>query len=368
MRTSLLPFLIVLAACGPETAPITGAPSATRPTPDAQLTIYSQNVYVGTDVDAVLSAPPELLQARLFEALSLFAATNWPERAAAIADHIAARQPDLVALNEVSTVTVQGLAPFFPDLVVDFLPILMAALDARGGGYVIAGSVNNVDANLSLGGASIRLQDRDVVLARRDIGLANVQARNFAAGVVVPLGPLGSVSLVRGWVQLDATVGGRTVRFVATHLEPQETSLPLQLAQTGELLSVLDGSPLPVVIAGDLNSDPLDPSPMTSYTELAAAGFLDTWNDRAGSRHSTGFTCCTASSLQATTAGHHKRIDLVLARPVGRSRGQGLGPTRFDLFGDESSERTVSGLWPSDHAGINVSIPWRQLDGRLTNF
>ncbi len=363
-RTTLCAILVLLAGCSTDDTPASPEPSAVGvANADPTLTVFSQNVYVGTNVDAVLSAPADQLQARLFEALATFASTNWPERADRIAEYIAANRPDLVSLNEVSHVTIQGLAPAFPDLDVDFLPILMSALANSGVNYVIAGSVANIDANLSLGGPSIRLEDFDVVLARADVAITNVIAQRYAAQVSVPLGALGTIDLVRGWVQVDATVGGRTVRFVSTHLEPQETSLPLQLVQSGELIASLAGSPYPVVIAGDLNSDPLDPAPLTSYDQFAAAGFYDAWLSRAGSRTESGYTCCTSSNLLDVPAGHHKRIDLVLARPVGRARGQAIRPVQFDVFGDAPADRTESGLWASDHAGVMATIPWRQLDG-----
>jgi endonuclease/exonuclease/phosphatase family metal-dependent hydrolase len=363
-RATQFALVALLAACSPDQGPAAVQPdAAAQPAGDPYLTVHAQNVYVGTNVDAVLTAPADQLQARLFEALQTFAATDWTERAARIADRIVAAGPDLVSLNEVSRVTVQGLNPFFPDMTVDFLPVLLAALEARGGAYVVAGAVANIDAHLDIGGPSIRLEDFDVVLARRGIDIRNVQVRNYAARVSVPLGALGTIDLVRGMVVVDATSAGRTVRFVATHLEPQETSLALQLAQTAELLAVLSDAPYPVVIAGDLNSDPADASPVTSYRQLLAAGYRDTWLDRAGPRVEDGYTCCTSPELRDAVAGHHKRIDLVLARPAGHPRGRGVGPVRFDVFGDDLAERTASGMWPSDHAGITVAIPWRQLDG-----
>lgn len=363
-RTTVCAIVILLAACSADDSATGPEPSAIHvANSDPTLTVFSQNVYVGTNVDAVLGAPADQLQARLFEALATFASTNWPERADRIAEYIAANRPDLVSLNEVSHVTIQGLAPAFPDLDVNFLPILMAALSERGTDYVVAGSVANIDANLSLGGPSIRLEDFDVVLARADVAITNVVAQRYSAQVSVPLGALGTIDLVRGWVQVDATVGGRTVRFVSTHLEPQETSLPLQLAQSGELIASLADSPYPVVIAGDLNSDPLDSAPLTSYDQFANAGFDDAWLSRAGSRTESGNTCCTSSNLLDPLAGHHKRIDLVLARPAGRARGQAIRPVQFDVFGDTPTDRTVGGLWVSDHAGVMATIPWRQLDG-----
>ncbi|MEO5826866.1 MAG: endonuclease/exonuclease/phosphatase family protein, partial [Gemmatimonadales bacterium] len=328
------------------------------------LVVYSQNVYVGANVDAVLGSAPEDLQANLFTALQTFAATNWPERAATIARFVAEQQPDVIALNEVSTVTVSGLAPYFPDVQVEFLPIFEAALAARGLDYAVAGQVANVDANLSLGGASIRLQDFDVVLTRRGIGVSNLSTGNYAAHVPVVL-PAGSIDLVRGWVMADLSEGGRTVRFVTSHLEPQETSLPLQLAQSGELINRLANSPFPVVVAGDLNSDPLDAAPVTSYKQFLAAGFQDAWLARVGNPQATGFTCCqSAPDLRNGSSDLFKRIDLILVRPEGRGGNSTVRPVSMTMVGDELAERTVSGMWPSDHGGVIATLQWKKLVGK----
>lgn len=362
--------LVLAAACSAErTLPTAADPSSDGLAASASragtrdLVVYSQNVYVGANVDAVLGSAPEDLQANLFTALQTFAATNWPERAATIARFVAERAPDVIALNEVSTVTVSGLAPYFPDVQVEFLPIFEAALAARGLDYIVAGQVANVDANLSLGGPSIRLQDFDVVLTRRGIGVSNVSTGNFAAHVPVVL-PAGTIDLIRGWVMADLSEGGRTVRFVASHLEPQETSLPLQLAQSGELISRLASSPFPVVIAGDLNSDPLDAAPVTSYKQFLAAGFQDAWLARVGTP-ATGFTCCeSAPDLRNGSSDLFKRIDLILVRPEGRGGNSTVRPVSMTVIGNELAERTVSGMWPSDHGGVIATLQWKKLAGK----
>lgn len=363
--------LALMVACSPDSAPPTSASPARSPdaavspiTGTKDLVVYTQNVYVGADVDAVLGSAPEDLQDNLFTALGTFVATNWPERAATIAGFVAQQQPDVIALNEVSTVTITGLAPFFPDTHVEFLPIFQGALAARGLDYVVAGRVANVDANLSLGGPGIRLQDYDVVLVRRGIQVGNVSTGNYAAHVPVTLAA-GTIDLVRGWVMADLSEGGRTVRFVASHLEPQETSLPLQLAQSGQLIAMLADSPHPVVIASDLNTDPRDAAPVTSYDQFLAAHFQDAWLARAGNTHASGFTCCeSAPDLRNPIPDLFKRIDLVLVRPEGKHGNATINPVRVTLVGDEPAERTATGMWPSDHAGVIATLQWTRIAGK----
>jgi endonuclease/exonuclease/phosphatase family metal-dependent hydrolase len=361
--------LVLAAACSPDSPPT--AATADGPADakarlagaDKNLVVYAQNVYVGADADVVLASSPEDLEANLFTALRTFVATNWLERAAAIAGFVSKQRPDVIALNEISTLTVLGLAPFFPDTHVEFLPILQAALAQRGLDYVVAGKVANVDANLSLGGPSIRLQDFDVVLTRREIGISNVRTGNYAAHVSLTLAA-GTVDLIRGWVSVDLTEGGRTARFVASHLEPQETSLPLQLAQSSQLISMLADSPHPVVIASDLNTDPLDPAPLTSYDQFRTAGFQDAWLSRVDMKHDAGFTCCENPDLRNPEPVLTKRIDLVLVRPDGKAHRSTIKPVDVTLFGDQPAERTVTGLWPSDHAGVLATLQWRKVEGK----
>ena len=83
-----------------------------------------------------------------------------------LADQIVALSPDLVALQEVTLYRRQvpsdyqpGDLPNATEVVLDFLGVLMAELDARGGDYVVVGEALNVDAELPVadgaGGSSI---------------------------------------------------------------------------------------------------------------------------------------------------------------------------------------------------------------------
>src|SRR5512140_300109 len=86
--SSGLILALALTACGQSAPTFPQAPTsaaqlalAKKAAKDRDLVVYSQNVYVGTDVDAVLAAPADEVQTRLFTALQTFVATNWPERA-----------------------------------------------------------------------------------------------------------------------------------------------------------------------------------------------------------------------------------------------------------------------------------------------
>lgn len=143
-----------LAACDTPSPVSTNAPTDT-PDPDgpviisserwyapwsnvaAPIRIYQQNVYVGTDVDAVIAAgatssDPAVLFGALIGALNTFDATDWTARANRMADEIRRQGPDVISLNEISTVARRGLVDYgVADNTTDFLPILQAALTAR---------------------------------------------------------------------------------------------------------------------------------------------------------------------------------------------------------------------------------------------
>ena len=77
---------------------------------------------------------------------------------------------------------------------------------------------------------------------------------------------------------MDAKLRGKQYRVVTTHLE--SFNLDIQTAQALELVNGPVVSDLPVVLAGDLNSDADNPDPAQSpaYHILVDAGFVDLWS------------------------------------------------------------------------------------------
>jgi hypothetical protein len=76
---------------------------------------------------------------------------------------------------------------------------------------------------------------------------------------------------------------------------------------------------------------------------LLAAGFVDAWSlEHPGT---DGFTCCQAETLDNDPSALDQRLDLVLFRG-------GFQVRDVELVGEEDADRTESGLWPSDHAGV----------------
>lgn len=285
--------------------------------------------------------------------------TNFPARAAAIADQVQAVAPDLIGLQEVATWTTGGASapPGY-----DFLAILEAALASRGLDYAVAAIADNASIGpvpLALPGCidasgitcTVQLDDHDVILVNEEAdGLEWGRPRSgrYAAQAVLD-SPVGPIAFDRGWASIEARLDGQPFRFVNTHLEV-EGFPATQQAQTAEFLAG-PGRGGTIIAVGDFNSA-ADGSTTTSYAQLTAPGrFRDAWDeDVAG----PGLTCCQASNTPPLAPGAlnnpnstlQTRIDLVLVRGSARSIA-----TSTDLVGDQPFQ-AIPPFWPSDHAGV----------------
>ena len=348
---------------GALTAAACGAGDATGPDMDdagtplehhraEPLVVMTRNIYVGADVDAVIAAlatpdPSDDLPT-IGAALATLERTDFPVRAAAIAAEIARARPHVVALQEVSRVAVD-LAPLGLPVRydADFLPVLLQELTVRGLDYVAAGSVENIVAQPLPG---VELRDYDVVLVDADrVAVDRAHGRAFAhnIGVVAP-----GVEIKRGYVLVEARIGGDAVTFVGTHLEsgPGAQLAALRGVQAQELVLALAQASRAVLL-GDLND--LSGSPM--HQVLSGAALIDAW--AAMRPGAAGLTCCHAYDLGGAQQ-FSERIDYVLARGFGLEAPGSGG--RAAIIGERPSDR-VSGatgpIWPSDHAGLAVSLP-----------
>ncbi len=315
----------------------------------------TQNLYVGADIFRVFGVPPALIPLEIAAIFQTVQDTDFAARAEAIADEVARTRPDLIGLQEVSLIRLQSPGDFFlgnpipaTDVAFDYLEILLLALADRGLDYEIAGIVENTDVELPMlqptGLDDIRLTDHDVILARSGVATANPTAVNSAVAVVLNLGGI-PIEFKRGFVAVDATVAKRTHRFVNTHLEVAAFGPLVQGAQAQELIATLAAETLPVILVGDFNVEPGDPV----YANLVNAGYQDAWVLRQGP-FEPGFTCCQSETLDNAASLHDRRIDFIF---VGHDA---VGPVQAETLGDEQTDRTPSGLWLSDHAGVAAKI------------
>lgn len=318
--------------------------------------VYTQNLYVGADVDAVLAAlmsedPSDDLPA-LLTAIETLGKTDFPTRAGAVADEIARERPHVVGLQEVSEIHIDLSGLGGPTVDLPFLPILEAQLSARGLHYSVAATVQNIDVTLLSG--AIRLTDHDAMLINTDlvprVNYAYGQNFTYNLGEIAP-----GVVLKRGFVWVGATIDGTSYHFVSTHLEPDLGPYDLSAlrqAQAWEIAGLLTDS-TPAFVMGDLNDQPGTPM----YQALQQAGFRDAWQDLRpgvdGFTAGEGYTEERRADLSNPLSGFTQRIDYIWARGVGHPIAGLQG--RIDRFGAQPSDK-VDGpyfrIWPSDHAGL----------------
>jgi hypothetical protein len=362
------------------------------------LKVMTQNLYVGADLFQIIDGEPDEVPFIAAQIFSDVQATNFWERAEAIADQVAEQQPHLIGLQEVSLVRTQCPAdlvypPNATDVHLDYLQVLMNALAARGLNYEIAATVTDTDveipvANLGLLGTcaaplfDARLTDRDVTLKRSDVEVTFAYSNNYLASLPVPTAA-GPLVFKRGYNIVDIVVNKRSYRFVSTHLEVNDNpfSTFFQYVQADELTQILEGlsimeSDEVLVVVGDFNSDPGDGLVVgcllppnfdtlgwcpTSHTIMAGSGYIDAWTERNGAPDD-GYTCCQDPLLMNDQSQLDRRFDYVwIHEPFTGAEGptflQGVHAT---TVGDELDDRTASWLWPSDHAGVAVGMTIRQ--------
>jgi len=334
-----------------------------QPTDSRHITVMTRNLYLGANLDqaiaAIFSGDRQVITDAATATWASVMATNFPERSEVLADEIAHSQPQLVGLQEVSLYRTGPPDAFSENptpakrVRLDFLEILLQELNERGLHYAPVSVTKNFDVE-NPGYTSpgvlqdIRLTDRDVILARTDLPsselkLSNVQAANFYTNASLPIGATGqSVTISRGWGSVDVTTRGHKFRFINTHLEQEGFFEQAQVAQGDEILSGPANTSLPVILVGDFNSR-ADGTGTPTYSNLTGAGFTDAWSvARPGE---LGNTFGHEPLLRNTTVNLTQRIDLVLLRGS-------VSAVDADVVGDELGDRTPSGLWPSDHAGL----------------
>jgi endonuclease/exonuclease/phosphatase family metal-dependent hydrolase len=353
MRKGLGVYLILtLAGC---TGDGTG-PRSPRP-----ITVMTQNLFLGAALDPVLSATPSQLPQAVAQAFAQVQATDFTARAEKLTDEIAASRPDLVGLQEVALYRRQspgdaisgGTIPA-TTVVLDFQQVLLAALSARGLSYEAVATRSGLDleAPMSTGtGPSgptyddLRFTDRDVILAQSAVTTAHSAAADYAAKAFVTTGGM-TIYIPRGWTSVETSVAGSVIRIVNTHLEI-EAAAPFQEAQAQELIDLLTPETHPVLLIGDFNSA-ANVLTTRSYGLLTSGGFHDAWAQRYPT--DSGLTCCQASDLLNATSTLDQRVDIVFWR------GPVVSVSRVDVVGADQADRTISGLWPSDHAGVIATV------------
>lgn len=183
--------LALLLAIVPQATAHDGAPEGT-------VTVMTRNVYLGTELGPLFSAPslPGLFTA-VGDGYANVEATNFRARAELIANEIHAERPDLVGLQEVALFRTDfppdGPATPAGEVTYDYLQLILDALDDRGLEYEAAAIHVGTDAELPAGfppTRDVRMTLRDVILVRRDGGprihVEATHSGSYATRVIMP--------------------------------------------------------------------------------------------------------------------------------------------------------------------------------------
>jgi endonuclease/exonuclease/phosphatase family metal-dependent hydrolase len=340
------------------------------------LKVMTRNLFVGAPVEMIYAPGADIPQAAA-DLWDWVQSTKFEEeRADAIADEIEHAGPHVIGLQEVSVFTIvrpcPAGPPFCPPIgelptmeTLHFLEVLMQKLGERGLAYSPAkvqenfsGAVPMYDEASSTGFSLIMLNDLDVILVRDDVPWVNEQSSRFATNLEVTLAGI-PLTIWRGWASVDVTVDGFPFRFVTTHLEPRHPDPSIQVDQGNELIEILTswqlpGGQLPTIVTGDINSAPSDPGGFTPYRNFLKAGFKDVVGPIRAEA-----TCCQNETLLNGSSELDRRVDVILFHG-----DFGRFPMFATLTGHRQSDRTFSGLWPSDHAGV---VAWKRLPRRFAS-
>jgi len=328
------------------------------------VTVLTQNLFNGGTglADVFTASSPAALTAAGSRAWAGLLASDFPVRAAALADEIARIRPDVVGLQEVSLWRDQApgdvLAhpgPNATHVVFDHLAILLEALRARGAPYTVVATSPGADLEFPRQEPSgalidVRLTDRDAIIVRSDERgrFDNPRHGHYTAQDTDPF-PTGPITSTRSWTSVDHRVGPTTVRILSTHVEVGDPGTgTVQRDQAREFLGLAAASPYPVIAIGDFNA----PAVGSSTYRILTSVLHDAWP--AARPTDPGGTCCRAASLADPDGHQGRRIDLVLT--------SGTGPvTRAAVTGDRPFRAGPPPLWASDHSGVTARI---RLPGR----
>ena len=328
---------------------------------NGDLRVMTYNVDEGTDFIEVQQATnPNQFLIAVGQTITQVRATQPRERMKAIARQIIDAEPALVSLQEMDQ---WSSGPFDPvtsrcgpmTLEFDMVQDLLDALAAQGAHYAVAVWQQQFAIppipGLILPSSFLcaAVVNNVVLLARTDLKPSRFQWNNPQSGtyqhtLFFPT-PVGTLSLPRAWVSVDAAFNGKVFRFIGTHLESADPAL--RRLQGVELRAGVGATPLPIIVAMDSNAQaaplPLDPA----YVDFVAAGYQDAWAEIAPS--SEGFTCCQSQLVNNVNSQLIQRIDLILTH--GPITAQNIA-----LFGTDPQAKTSTGLWPSDHAGVAAQL------------
>lgn len=309
--------------------------------------VMTYNMDAGTDF-VYFFAFPTNFPAAFSATLTELAQSGFDVRAGRLADTIAAEQPYLVSLQEVTVWDYVADNGSRVELLADQLELLTAALADRGLHYKVVAVQPLTNLFLPVGGGvNFHFLDRNVILARTDLSQAELALSNARqAQYAATTEPLPGFLEVNGWMSVDAKIRGKNVRFFATHLATAlSADDPTQGEQGAELVEIMGASPFPVVLAGDFNSDMsglgFGPDLTPTGSDIVAAGYADAWAAVHQPWEGLTWSLYWEDLYVGLPPGPSERIDLIF------SRG-------FEVLGVTVVGSTAP--FPSDHAGVVATL------------
>ena len=342
--TRRIPFVLVLVAAA------MAVPASTASAAGGDVTVMSRNIYLGADIIGLATAPD--LAAFKVNAEAMYGvvkATNFPARAVGLAAEIKANKPDLVGLQEAATWRTgpAGDPAAATKVDYDFTKLLLAALKKQGLKYSILVDQTEFDFEAPTTTQDVRLTMHDVILVRGNskIKIGKTSKSRYKALVEIPT-PAGLAKVYRGWTAVDASIGGRTFKFVNTHLEAYGDGV--RESQAKELFAArgpLSSKTKPTILLGDLNSDPdFGDASADAYKVFTGAGMKDVFGTKRVQ------TFGMDEKLIDPKPTSNVWIDHILYSPSKKFTVRSKGIVGSKPF------RKVAPLWASDHMGVVAKL------------
>jgi len=334
---------------------LAGPAMADTPPPHAQrrLRVATYNLYLGADLTPLLDKSGlELIDAAA-TAWAHVKATDFRIRAEAIADLIVEERPHLVGLQEVALWQTAPLTnPAALTTRFDFLQLLLDELDERGARSETAVENPHLVAALPVSTRKlVRFTERNAIIARTDLdeetfAVSAPVSITFRARVPVTINGQ-PFAITRGYAIVDAQFRGKWIRFATAHLEAYSDLIRKLQAQ--ELVAALASSQYDVILSGDLNS--YREWAGDSHATFTAAGYTDVWTETMPG--APGYTASFGDDLVGPPSELDHTVDYVMRSSGGTLDGV---DDEGEVIGDEVDDRTSTGWWLSDHAGIAVTV------------
>lgn len=342
--TRRIPFVLVLVAAA------IAIPASTASAAGGDVTVMSRNIYLGADIISLATAPNlDVFKVNAEAMYGTVKATNFPARAAGLAAEIKANRPELIGLQEAAAWRSgpAGDPAAATKVDFDFTKLLLAALKTQGLKYSVLVDQTEFDFEAPTTTQDVRLTMHDVILVCADskIKIGKTSKSRYKALVEIPT-PAGLAKVYRGWTAVDASVGGRTFKFVNTHLEAYGAAV--RESQAKELFAA--GGPLssktkPAIMLGDLNSDPTSgDAEADAYKVFTGAGMRDVFGTKRVQ------TFGMDEKLIDPKPTSNVWIDHILYSPSKNFAVRSKGIVGSKPF------RKVAPLWASDHMGVVAKL------------